>query len=141
MSGPGSSPVRDGGHRKAGISGAWNVPSIFVSRLTHGTLLHRILITRRLWDCCQSGYCRFGMQVTWATILSCKPYSSGLYSCLLQGLFTPGLGMAPLNAVLVVWLCARLFEYNHPLAWLSDYASETLPGDVSAFGNAWSLLP
>ena len=70
MSGPGSSPVRDGGHRKAGISGAWNVPSIFVSRLTHGTLLHRILITRRLWDCCQSGYCRFGMQVTWATILS-----------------------------------------------------------------------
>ena len=52
-----------------------------------------------------------------------------------------GLGLVPLNAVLVVWLCARLFDYSHPLAWLSDYASETLPGDVSAFGNAWSLLP
>ncbi|MGV2788491.1 transglutaminase domain-containing protein, partial [Clostridium perfringens] len=59
---------------------------------------------------------------------------------LLQGLFTlRGWVWLPLNAVLVVWLCARLFEYSHPLVWLSDYASDTLPGDVSVFGNAWEF--
>lgn len=137
---PGSSPVRDGGHRKTGISGAWSVPQIFVSRLSHGTLLHRILITLPVMGLLSEwllplrdagdmgGHLMLQTLFIWALFL------------LLQGLFTlRGWVWLPLNAVLVVWLCARLFEYSRPLAWLTDYASDILPGDVSVFGNAWEF--
>ncbi|OME88642.1 MULTISPECIES: transglutaminase family protein [Paenibacillus] len=137
---PESSPVREGGHRKTSISGAHSVPHIFVSRLSHGTLLHRILITLPVMGLLSEwllplrdagdmgGHLMLQTLFIWALFL------------LLQGLFTlRGWVWLPLNAVLVVWLCARLFEYSDPLAWLSDYASAILPGDVSIFGNVWEF--
>ncbi|RAR42824.1 transglutaminase domain-containing protein [Paenibacillus sp. MDMC362] len=140
MSGPGSSPVRDAGHRKAGISGAWGVPPIFVSRLTHGTLLHRILITLPVVGLLSEWLLPLRDAGDMGSHLMLQTLFLWALFLLLQGLFTlRGWVWLPLNAVLVVWLCARLFEYSHPLAWLSDYISETLPGDVSAFGNAWEF--
>lgn len=41
----------------------------------------------------------------------------------------------PLNALLVIWLCAQLFNYANPLEWLHEYASVILPGDAAAVIN------
>lgn len=140
MTGPDSSPVRAGGNREAGSFGSRSVPSVFVSRLSHGTLLHRILITLPVT----------GLLSEWLLPLRNAGETGGRFVLetlflwalflLLQGLFTwRGWVWLPLNAGLVVWLCSRLFEYSDPLAWLSDYASLILPGDASAFRNAWEF--
>lgn len=136
---PNRSPVEAAGNRGRETFVAQGLPQLFVARLTHGTLLHRFLITlpimgllsewlMPLHHAGESGYLVLQALSLWALFL------------LLQGLFTwRGWVWLPLNAALVVWLCSRLFDYRNPLAWFIDYATGILPNDAAAFGISWEF--
>ncbi|MFF3924515.1 transglutaminase-like domain-containing protein [Paenibacillus lactis] len=119
-----------------GARPAGHVRSSLISRAFPGTLLQRALITLSV----------AGLLSEWLLPLQTVNGASGdlilqalallAAILLLQGLSTWREWVwLPLNALLVIWLCAQLFNYANPLEWLHDYASVILPGDAAAIIN------
>lgn len=122
--------VRPGSHP------AGHFRSSLVSRTFPGTLLQRALITLPV----------AGLLSEWLLPLQAVNGAGGdlilqalallAAILLLQGLSTWREWVwLPLNALLVIWLCAQLFNYANPLEWLHEYASVILPGDAEAVIN------
>ncbi|MFE9275224.1 transglutaminase domain-containing protein [Paenibacillus glucanolyticus] len=116
------------------------LPNLFHSRLTHGTLLHRFLITLPVLGLLSEWLLPLHAAGEGSSYLVLQALSLWAVFLLLQGLFTwRGWVWLPLNAVLVIWLCSQLFDYRNPLAWFVDYASAILPDDAAAFSRAWEF--
>ncbi len=122
--------VRPGSHP------AGHFRSSLVSRTFPGTLLQRALITLPV----------AGLLSEWLLPLQAVNGAGGdlilqALALLAAILLLQGLSAwrewvwLPLNALLVIWLCAQLFNYANPLEWLHEYASVILPGDAEAVIN------
>lgn len=120
----------------AGGHPAGHIRSSLISRAFPGTLLQRALITLPV----------AGLLSEWLLPLQAVNGAGGdlilqalallAAILLLQGLSTWREWVwLPLNALLVIWLCAQLFHYANPVEWLHDYASVILPGDAAAIIN------
>ncbi|MFH0070978.1 transglutaminase domain-containing protein, partial [Peribacillus sp. NPDC056705] len=111
-----------------------------LTRVSHDSILHRLIVTLPV----------AGLLFEWLMPLRntgdanadsvLAALSIWAVSLVLQGLFTiRGFVWFPLNVILMVWLCSRLFDYSNPVEWVIQYALHILPEDVAAFQTGWAF--